>query len=168
MKREVGAENEGHSEVVKKIFLSMSSDVLAEFVCPITLRLPTDPVVAFDGNVYERDAISQWLDSRQTSPMTNMEMPKLLVRVRSIRNVLVNMLLSGNKDERLMEWARTCWKIKLQRMEREIGKEATREKLERYMINHFRSCLQSKRHRSCPLCQKMMLRVYHLRNAGLI
>jgi hypothetical protein len=56
------------------------------FLCPITQELMDDPVVAADGNTYERAAITQWLATHDTSPMTNARMthkeltPNLAVR----------------------------------------------------------------------------------------
>lgn len=41
------------------------------FVCPITMELMTDPVIAMDGHSYERAAIVQWLQTNKRSPMTN-------------------------------------------------------------------------------------------------
>ncbi len=44
----------------------------AEFCCPITQDLMTDPVVAADGSTYERAAITKWIfEGNCTSPMTN-------------------------------------------------------------------------------------------------
>ena len=43
-----------------------------EFVCPITMVLFNDPVVAADGFTYERWAIVQHLKRQQTSPKTNL------------------------------------------------------------------------------------------------
>ena len=40
-------------------------------LCPITLELFCDPVVAQDGHTYERKAIEQWLRRNGTSPITN-------------------------------------------------------------------------------------------------
>ncbi|KAK9809134.1 hypothetical protein WJX72_009911 [[Myrmecia] bisecta] len=40
--------------------------------CPITLSIMRDPVVAADGFTYERSAIECWLQTSNTSPMTNM------------------------------------------------------------------------------------------------
>ena len=42
----------------------------AELCCPITLLLVTDPVIASDGVVYERSAISVVLQMGKLSPMT--------------------------------------------------------------------------------------------------
>ena len=39
-------------------------------VCPITLEVFRDPVVAADGHSYERAALQRWLGTRVTSPVT--------------------------------------------------------------------------------------------------
>lgn len=42
-----------------------------QLVCPITLNLMKDPVVAADGNTYEREALEQWFcGGKTTSPLT--------------------------------------------------------------------------------------------------
>ena len=41
-----------------------------EFLCPITTEVMRFPVMAADGHTYERDAITDWLTSNNTSPMT--------------------------------------------------------------------------------------------------
>ena len=41
-----------------------------EFMCPITMVLMKDPVLATDGFTYEKEAIEQWLRSNTKSPMT--------------------------------------------------------------------------------------------------
>ena len=38
--------------------------------CPITMEIFHDPVLAPDGNTYERQAIEQWIRTHGTSPMT--------------------------------------------------------------------------------------------------
>ena len=51
------------------------NEIPAEFVCPITCDLMSDPVQCSDGFVYEKSAIKEWLLTRRnTSPMTNLEM----------------------------------------------------------------------------------------------
>ncbi len=47
-------------------------DRIDELVCPITLEVMSDPVVAADGRTYERTAIEDWLSSHDTSPLTNL------------------------------------------------------------------------------------------------
>jgi len=41
-----------------------------ELICPITLEIFRDPVIAKDGHVYEREAITQWVFEHGTSPLT--------------------------------------------------------------------------------------------------
>ncbi len=42
------------------------------FICPITLSVMVDPVVAKDENTYERNAIERWFEKNDRYPMTNM------------------------------------------------------------------------------------------------
>jgi len=44
--------------------------IRAEFLCPITYDLLSDPVIAADGNTYERVAIEKWVSKTQTSPLS--------------------------------------------------------------------------------------------------
>ena len=41
-----------------------------EMICPITLEIFYDPVLAQDGHVYERVAITRWIQQHGTSPFT--------------------------------------------------------------------------------------------------
>ena len=41
-----------------------------DLMCPITLDVYRDPVLAGDGHVYERTAIVQWIKKEGTSPLT--------------------------------------------------------------------------------------------------
>jgi len=45
-----------------------------DFTCPITQEIMTDPVICADGHSYERDAITRWLASHNTSPKTNAQL----------------------------------------------------------------------------------------------
>ena len=42
----------------------------SKFICPLTKQIMRDPVIAFDGYVYEREAITQQLKEKGTSPIT--------------------------------------------------------------------------------------------------
>ncbi|EOD06267.1 hypothetical protein EMIHUDRAFT_60133, partial [Emiliania huxleyi CCMP1516] len=42
----------------------------ADFICPITTEVMSDPVMATDGHSYERKQIERWLATKSTSPMT--------------------------------------------------------------------------------------------------
>ena len=41
-----------------------------EFLCPITQTKMVDPVLGSDGRTYERSAITEWLRTHNTSPIT--------------------------------------------------------------------------------------------------
>ena len=45
-----------------------------DYICPITADIMTDPVSTMDGFTYERTAISEWLHSNDTSPVTGAEL----------------------------------------------------------------------------------------------
>ena len=55
--------------------------------CPISKDDIQDPVKAEDGNIYEREQIETWINTKQqareviTSPMTNMRMGPTLTEV---------------------------------------------------------------------------------------
>mmetsp|Transcript_30890 Transcript_30890/g.47354 ORF Transcript_30890/g.47354 Transcript_30890/m.47354 type:complete len:519 (+) Transcript_30890:82-1638(+) len=45
--------------------------------CPITLELMTEPVVASDGNTYEKHALDRWFTKHTVSPLTGAPLPTL-------------------------------------------------------------------------------------------
>ena len=54
--------------------------------CSITGSLVVDPVSAADGQIYEKEAISRWLASHDTSPNTGAVLPsKALVALPAVR-----------------------------------------------------------------------------------
>ena len=60
-----------------------------EFICPITGEIFQDPVVAADGNTYERLHIENWLRTHHTSPVTSQPLPhKHLVPNLAIRKMI--------------------------------------------------------------------------------
>ena len=73
-----------------------------ELLCPITQELPTDPVTADDGRVYERSAIAKWFAERKasgksaTSPLTGETMSTKLMPAVQVRNTIT--LLVENKQ----------------------------------------------------------------------
>ena len=77
-----------------------------ELLCPITQELPTDPVTACDGRVYERSAIAKWFAEQKasgprprsiaTSPMTGEIMTTKLMPAVQVRNMIS--LLVENKQ----------------------------------------------------------------------
>ncbi|CAF4124222.1 unnamed protein product, partial [Adineta steineri] len=57
-------------------------------ICPITLELFHDPVMAQDGHTYERKAIEEWIRKYGTSPLTNQQLSlEHLVSKHTIKKV---------------------------------------------------------------------------------
>lgn len=63
------------SNGIKSLLFSLTKnelDVPADFICPITHEIMSDPVMCEDGFSYERSAILEWFSKdKNTSPMTN-------------------------------------------------------------------------------------------------
>lgn len=76
--------------------LNFGDGVSYEFLCPITLELLTDPVIAADGFTYERSAIEEWLSSgKVTSPSTNEPLlNQSLVSNHQVRKQLENLSIA--------------------------------------------------------------------------
>mmetsp|Transcript_775 Transcript_775/g.2014 ORF Transcript_775/g.2014 Transcript_775/m.2014 type:complete len:187 (-) Transcript_775:12-572(-) len=54
---------------------TIPSDLLLALTCPLTRNIMCDPVVADDGETYERDAIEAWITAHGRSPLTNISIP---------------------------------------------------------------------------------------------
>lgn len=69
-----------------------SSLNMEEFlICPITMQLFKDPVIASDGYTYEREAMQQWLSTgHNRSPVTNEQ----LENTKLISNRVIKILLT--------------------------------------------------------------------------
>ena len=61
-------------ERVRAATAAARPEVPEQFVCPITGEIMEDPVMTADGHAYDRDAIAQWLQSHDTSPITNAQL----------------------------------------------------------------------------------------------
>jgi hypothetical protein len=60
-----------------------------EFYCPILHKVMRDPVICEDGHTYEREAILQWFQLNQTSPLTNNPLSSTkLIPNHALRNVI--------------------------------------------------------------------------------
>jgi len=68
-----------------------------EFFCPITGEIFYDPVMTDDGHTYERNAITTWLDTHETSPITNVRLSsKKLIPNQTLKK-LVREFYESNK-----------------------------------------------------------------------
>ena len=70
---------------------SEAAEVPDDYVCPITTETMTDPFCAADGFTYEREAITEWLRTRDTSPFTGATLEsKSLFPNYSLRSMIRN------------------------------------------------------------------------------
>ncbi len=68
----------------------------AEFLCPITYELLTDPVIAADGNTYERAAIEKWISKTQTSPLSGETLPHTMLSPnRALKKIIQDLIAEG-------------------------------------------------------------------------
>ena len=67
-----------------------------DFYCPITQMLFVDPVVATDGNTYERQAIEIWLKNNSKSPLTNLKLESKNLTSNTILKKIMNDFIEKN------------------------------------------------------------------------
>ena len=70
--------------------------LLETMTCPITQQVMKNPVIGSDGNTYEREAITQWLFQKSTSPLTNEVMYVSSLKVNPAIQHLVDQYFAGN------------------------------------------------------------------------
>jgi hypothetical protein len=68
-------------------------------MCPITLQLFVDPVVASDGNTYSRAAIERWDKNNHTSPVTREDLTRAGDKVFLTQNRLIAKNVEKYKEE---------------------------------------------------------------------
>jgi hypothetical protein len=85
------------------------------FLCAITQELPFDPVLAADGHIYEKKAITEWLERKKTSPLTNQPMCDVLRPAVGVRNAIEAHVESGAVTGELADaWTtQKSWKLEL-------------------------------------------------------
>ncbi len=81
-------------------------DVAQSFRCSITSTLMVDPVSTSDGQLYERQAIHEWLAAHNTSPNTGSRLTsKTLIPSPAIRTMVERLVYSGCLSaEETREW----------------------------------------------------------------
>jgi hypothetical protein len=112
IKTEKRGRDADQSEEASKKMRKSINDVAADLVCPITQELPSDPVMAEDGKIYERNAILEWFSekgARITSPSTNARMGTRLLPAVQTRNTIRTLIESGAIEGELA----AAWQKKL-------------------------------------------------------
>jgi len=85
---------------------NVATDALIElYICPITHGLMVDPVIAEDGNTYERTAIEEWLERSTCSPLDPSKTIRVtnLIFARTVQKTIESLIESGVADEKLTD-----------------------------------------------------------------
>ena len=77
--------------------ITLMNSVNKNLICPITHQIFSEPVMAEDGNVYEKEAIEKWFVTRSTSPMTREKISKTLFPVRAFIEIIED-VITKNPD----------------------------------------------------------------------
>ena len=102
---------------------SIRDDLTEEYVCPITMELPIDPVLCADGHCYERSAIEEHIrrngqNGMVRSPLTNVEISAQLFPATLVRNTLSRLVEQGVLNgERVDAWKAATQQQKYDRIQ---------------------------------------------------
>ena len=77
---------------------SQSKTVPQHFLCPLTKKIMQDPVLAFDGQCYERKAIEEYLKSHRKSPVTGKDADYIIVFPDLKRKADIEKFMKENSD----------------------------------------------------------------------
>jgi len=94
-----------------------TNQILDQFICPITKELPIDPVIAEDGNIYERSAIEHLIGVYK--PIGTKLVPVVHVR-NAIESIARSGAIFGNRRRMANNW--------LQKFEKEQQLQETKAK----------------------------------------
>lgn len=88
--------------------------IIASVTCPISHSLTVQPVIAEDGQVYERERIEKWLQKKESSPITNKPMGTTLIDHVAGRSVVASAIESGLIDaEDASKWHLASARLKI-------------------------------------------------------
>jgi len=68
-----------------------------EFICPITRQIFDDPVIASDGNVYEKEAITDWFKEKSVSPLTNLPINLTISPIHFLKSAIDNFIFKNSQ-----------------------------------------------------------------------
>jgi hypothetical protein len=68
--------------------LSAAEQLMKNFTCPLTKKIFVDPVIASDGQTYERSAILRWIDQNHNSPITGAAMDASIRDNKEIKGII--------------------------------------------------------------------------------
>ena len=74
---------------------TLSFPQYSSIICPITQEIMVEPVIAFDGQTYEKSAIEQWFKDNNKSPSTGTTLSsRLLIANHTIRKLIAEIVQS--------------------------------------------------------------------------
>lgn len=76
----------------------MEKEYPDKYVCPITLNLMLEPVKASDDNIYEKNAIEDWLSKNNTSPLTTQKISKNLIEMEQLKKEINKYIIENNLE----------------------------------------------------------------------
>ncbi len=77
---------------------SISDNIPNEYICPITCDIMTEPVILTDGHTYEKKAITKWLETHNTSPLTKEIVNKeIIIPCYSLRSLIQDFIEKNKK-----------------------------------------------------------------------
>eukprot|EP01084_Bolivina_argentea_P128278 226771_1 len=88
---------------------SINKDIPEKYICPITHQIMYDPVIAFDGFCYEKNAIENYLKMHKKSPKTGADAPYLFVfpnhqcKANITKFIKANNIISPKHDGKLQK-----------------------------------------------------------------
>ena len=69
----------------------VGADLQPFLQCPITQEIMNDPVIAADGQTYERRALARWLRRNNSSPLTGLEMDAWMVPNHAVKSMIAKL-----------------------------------------------------------------------------
>jgi len=72
---------------------TLSFPKYSSIICPITQEIMVDPVIAFDGQTYEKSAIEEWFKDNNKSPSNGTELSsRLLISNHTLRKLIAEIV----------------------------------------------------------------------------
>lgn len=107
------------------------------YICPISQQIFNKPVLASDGYLYEFETISLWFNNNDTSPMTNLKIPRFFIE-SNFFNSLLEEFLKNNPIEYRNRYVYKRAHIDFRNEIEKIIKEKNFDKLFEYQRFNFR------------------------------
>ena len=64
------------------------SHVNPNFLCPISMEIMKEPVLAADGHTYDKPSIQKWFETKNTSPITNLNIDTIITPNITLRTII--------------------------------------------------------------------------------